>query len=67
MVHSGYEASAVDATFRSLQGLWQTARASFRRYRDPSAQALLNQPVRPVHALNPLVQIERAPVEETRA
>ncbi len=27
MVHSGYEASAVDHTFSSISGLWQTAKA----------------------------------------
>src|SRR5437588_2098541 len=29
MVHSGYEASAVDYTFGSLKGLWATAKATF--------------------------------------
>jgi hopanoid biosynthesis associated radical SAM protein HpnH len=29
MVHSGYEASAVQDTFGSLKGLWHTARAAF--------------------------------------
>ncbi len=38
MVHSGYEASAVNHTFGSLAGLWSTARATvFRRYKDPDA------------------------------
>ncbi len=31
MVHSGFEASAVDETFRSLSGFWSTIRASIRR------------------------------------
>jgi hopanoid biosynthesis associated radical SAM protein HpnH len=58
MVHSGYEASAVNHTFSSLSGLWQTARSMlFNRYQDPSAYDLLNEPVRPVHAFAPLVQI----------
>jgi hopanoid biosynthesis associated radical SAM protein HpnH len=36
MVHSGYEASAVNETFGSLGGLWATARATlFNRYNDP--------------------------------
>jgi hopanoid biosynthesis associated radical SAM protein HpnH len=36
MVHSGYEASAVNDTFGSLGGLWATARATlFSRYKDP--------------------------------
>src|SRR5262244_2504542 len=35
MVHSGYEASAVNDTFGSLSGLWATARATlFSRYQD---------------------------------
>jgi hopanoid biosynthesis associated radical SAM protein HpnH len=36
MVHSGYEASAVNETFGSLRGLLATARATiFKNYRDP--------------------------------
>jgi hopanoid biosynthesis associated radical SAM protein HpnH len=67
MVHSGYEASAVHDTFSSWRGLWQTARATFfSRYKDPSAWKLLDEPVRPVHAFNPLVQIEASSSEETR-
>ena len=62
MVHSGYEASAVNDTFGSLRGIWETARATFSRYRDPDALRLLDEPVRPVHAINPLVQLE---TEET--
>ena len=61
MVHSGYEASAVDYTFGSLKGIWDTAKAAFSsRYEDPDALALLNEPVKPVHAHNPLVQIDSA-------
>jgi hypothetical protein len=67
MVHSGYEASAVNETFGSLQGLWNTAKATlFGKYEDPSALSLLDEPVRPVHAFNPLVQIEASAAEETR-
>jgi len=67
MVHSGYEASAVNDTFGSLRGLWQTARATlWNSYNDPSALKLLDEPVRPVHAVNPLVQIEAPAAEETR-
>ncbi len=66
MVHSGYEASAVNDTFGSLRGLWQTARATlFSSYTDPSALDLLEEPVRPVHAFNPLVQINDHAAEET--
>jgi hypothetical protein len=57
MVHSGYEASAVNDTFSSLRGVWDTARASLSRYRDPGALRLLDEPVQPVHAINPLVQL----------
>ena len=70
MVHSGYEASAVDHTFGGPGGLWQTIKAMFNTiYPDPDASALLNETVRPVHAFNPLVQIEstKTQMEETRA
>ncbi len=67
MVHSGYEASAVNHTFGSLQGLWDTAKATlFGSYNDPSAFRLLDEPDRPVKALGPLVQIESNVGEETR-
>ncbi len=70
MVHSGYEASGVDYTFSSLKGLLATARATlFTKNTDEEALLLLNEPVKPVHAYNPLVQIEANPekLEETRA
>ena len=70
MVHSGYEASAVNYTFSSLRGLLATARATlFTSYKDESARKLLNEPVRPVHSYNPLIQINSssAEFEETRA
>jgi hopanoid biosynthesis associated radical SAM protein HpnH len=70
MVHSGYEASAVDYTFNSLQGLWATAKATFSSvYADPDAQEMLNEPSKPVHSYNPLVQIDAKSnnFEETRA
>jgi hypothetical protein len=68
MVHSGYEASAVNDTFSSWRGLWDTAKASlFPGYKDRAALDLLNEPVRPVHAFNPLVQIDHGPAQETRA
>ncbi|HKM67033.1 MAG TPA: adenosyl-hopene transferase HpnH [Candidatus Acidoferrum sp.] len=70
MVHSGYEASGVDYTFGSLKGLFAAAKATlFTRNEDDEAYRMLNEPVRPVHSYNPLVQIE-APannLEETRA
>ena len=68
MVHSGYEASAVDYTFSSLRGLWETAKATlFSRAEDPDALVLLSETVPPVHTINPLVQIEDKPeLQETR-
>ena len=44
MVHSGYEASAVNYTFTSLRGLFATAKATFfDRYADPEAEELLKE------------------------
>jgi hopanoid biosynthesis associated radical SAM protein HpnH len=58
MVHSGYEPSAVDDTFGSLRGFLSSVRATlFTGYKDAEALEALNEPVRPVHAYNPLVQI----------
>jgi hopanoid biosynthesis associated radical SAM protein HpnH len=70
MVHSGYEASAVDHTFSGLGGLWATIKAGLSTtYADADALEMLNEPVKPVHAFNPLVQIEagKSQMEETRA
>ena len=70
MVHSGYEASAVDHTFSGLRGLWATVKAGLStKYNDPDALAMLNEPVKPVHSYNPLVQIDagNGQLEETRA
>jgi hopanoid biosynthesis associated radical SAM protein HpnH len=70
MVHSGYEASAVDSTFSSWRGFLATARATlFSSYRDQRALEQLNEPARPVHAFNPLVQIQSGSEElqETNA
>jgi hopanoid biosynthesis associated radical SAM protein HpnH len=70
MVHSGYEASAVDYGFGSLRGFLAMVRASlFDSYPDEGAERLLDEPTRPVHSYNPLVQItENANnFEETRA
>jgi hopanoid biosynthesis associated radical SAM protein HpnH len=68
MVHSGYEASAVDHTFSSLRGLWATAKATFSsRYDDEESLTLLNETLRPVQTMNPLVQIDNKPeLQETR-
>jgi hopanoid biosynthesis associated radical SAM protein HpnH len=70
MVHSGYEASAVDHTFSGTGGFWAAIRATFSTtYGDQDALEMLNEPVRPVHSYNPLVQIEtgNSQMEETRA
>jgi hopanoid biosynthesis associated radical SAM protein HpnH len=70
MVHSGYEASGVDYTFGSLKGLLAAAKATlFTKNQDDEAFRMLNEPVRPVHSYNPLVQIETPSnnLEETRA
>ena len=45
-------------TFGSLRGFWATVRATFSTaYKDDEALAMLNEPVHPAHAYNPLVQI----------
>jgi hopanoid biosynthesis associated radical SAM protein HpnH len=67
MVHSGYEASAVNDTFSSLRGFWDTVRATLSSgYKDPQALELLEEPIRPVHEFNPLVQIESNSPQESR-
>jgi len=70
MVHSGYEASAVDYTFSGIGGLWTTVKAMFGgEYEDSEALLMLNEPAKAVHSYNPLVQIEatKAQMEETHA
>ena len=67
MVHSGYEASAVNDTFGSIGGFVATAKATlFHSYRDEGALRLLDEPTAPSH---PLVQIENSSesLQETRA
>ena len=59
MVHSGYEASAVDFTFGSLRGLWESGRSMFfDRHPDPEALEILKEPARPLFMPNQLVQLE---------
>jgi hopanoid biosynthesis associated radical SAM protein HpnH len=70
MVHSGYEASGVDHTFSGLRGLFTYAKAALNwKHEDSDALAMLNEPVKPVHSFNPLIQIDTAKgqFEETRA
>src|SRR5208282_6799270 len=71
MVHSGYEASAVNATFSSLSGFLATVKGTlFTKYADEGAMRLLDEPTPAGH---PLVQIGNAnssanqSFEETRA
>jgi hopanoid biosynthesis associated radical SAM protein HpnH len=58
MVHSGYEASAVDETFSSIRGLLATARATLLggRYADAGALDALEERSAPASALG-LVQL----------
>src|SRR6266481_6222319 len=52
MVHSGYEASAVNATFSSLEGFLATVKGTlFPRYRDEEALRMLEEPQAAVHPL----------------
>jgi hopanoid biosynthesis associated radical SAM protein HpnH len=70
MVHSGYEASAMNHTFSGLSGLWAAMKSTFKTdYADADAMELLKEPVKPMHAFNPLVQIHpsKNQMEETRA
>ncbi len=69
MVHSGYEASAVNDTFGSLSGFVATVKGTlFTRYRDEGALRLLDEPAERGQD-PPLVQIANAAetFEETRA
>ena len=60
MVHSGYEASAVNDTFGSLKGLIATARATlFNNYNDPDVD-IDSAPPAPHHGK--LVNISNANV-----
>jgi hopanoid biosynthesis associated radical SAM protein HpnH len=68
MVHSGYEASAVNDTFASWNGFWATVRATFStQYKDEQALAMLKEEVRPVHSYNPLVQISGPTLSPTES
>ena len=60
MVHSGYEASAVNDTFGSLRGFAATVRATlFDKYSDPDVDD--DTPMTPRRSSGPLVQIGAAP------
>jgi hopanoid biosynthesis associated radical SAM protein HpnH len=65
MVHSGYEASAVNETFGSFRGFVDTIKATLlNRYPDAGATRLLDEISS--HSPSPLVQIEAQALEETR-
>jgi hopanoid biosynthesis associated radical SAM protein HpnH len=68
MVHSGYEASAVNATFSSLSGFLATAKATlFSRYDDAGAMRLLDEEsTDPARALVQIQSTQNS-LEETRA
>ena len=56
MVHSGYETSAVNNTFGSLNGFLATMRATiFNSYKDPDVDSFTT----PARSSRPLVQISR--------
>jgi hopanoid biosynthesis associated radical SAM protein HpnH len=72
MVHSGYEASAVDHTFASIKGLFATAKATlFGAYRDPEALEALDEKSAPASLVQLTVGKSMTPVhghpETTRA
>jgi hypothetical protein len=57
-------------TFSGLSGLWAATKSTFKTtYADADAMELLKEPVKPMHAFNPLVQIHpsKNQMEETRA
>src|SRR3954465_8047383 len=65
MVHSGYEASAVNHTFGSIRGLLATARATFfKSYRDPDALEALDDRAPPASLVQLTVKAERDPAHE---
>ena len=56
MVHSGYEASAVNDTFGSIKGFFQTVRATlFNKYKNRAANMELEAQRPSAHG--PLVQL----------
>ena len=64
MMHSGYEASAVHATFNSLGGFLATVRATlFSKYPDRAALAMLDKPAQLSQVAN-LVQLKTRQEEE---
>lgn len=67
MVHSGYEASAVDHTFSSLGGMWASARATlFKKYKK-SESALLDLEPTPAKMVPLTIRGHRLPAEPAKA
>jgi hypothetical protein len=67
MVHSGYEASAVNATFSSVSGFLATVKGTlFTSYRDEEALRLLDEPQAPVNSLVQIATTNES-LQETRA
>lgn len=59
MLHSGYEASAVNHTFSSWSGFLGTVKGTlFSSYKDKEALEMLEQPMPAVNSHKPLVQIK---------
>jgi hopanoid biosynthesis associated radical SAM protein HpnH len=68
MVHSGYEASAVNDTFGSVKGLLATARATFfKTYRDPDALEALEDRSPPGSLVQLTVKADRTPADHEHA
>jgi hypothetical protein len=61
----------VDHTFSGLGGLWATIKSMLAgTYDDPEALLMLNEPAKPVHSYNPLIQIQESnasALEQTHA
>jgi hopanoid biosynthesis associated radical SAM protein HpnH len=68
MVHSGYEASAVNDTFGSIKGLLATARATFfKSYRDTDALEALEDRSPPASLVQLTVKADRAAPDREHA
>jgi len=64
MVHSGYEASAVDHTFSSLGGIWASARAAlFKKYKKSESDLLDPEPA-PAKIVPLTIRGHRLPAEQ---
>ena len=50
----------MDYAFGSVRGMFEMVAGFMKRHEDKGALALLDEPVKPVHSYNPLVQIKDA-------